>query len=46
MSPNLLLERAIKVDRPRQVIVGDITTPAATERGVGVFGNLDGSVFP
>jgi len=25
MSPNLLLERAIKVDRPRQVIVGDIT---------------------
>ena len=24
-SPNLLLERAIKVDRPRQVIVGDIT---------------------
>jgi len=25
MSPNLFLERAIKVDRPRQVIVGDIT---------------------
>jgi len=25
MSPNLILERAIKVDRPRQVIVGDIT---------------------
>jgi putative transposase len=25
VSPNLLLERAIKVDRPRQVIVGDIT---------------------
>jgi len=25
MSPNLLLEREIKVDRPRQVIVGDIT---------------------
>jgi len=25
MSPNLLLERAINVDRPRQVIVGDIT---------------------
>jgi transposase InsO family protein len=25
MSPNLLLERAIKVDRPQQVIVGDIT---------------------
>src|SRR5262245_53498786 len=25
MSPNLLLERASKVDRPRQVIVGDIT---------------------
>src|SRR5262245_727860 len=25
MSPNLLLERAIKVDRPRHVIVGDIT---------------------
>ena len=25
MSPNLLLERAITVDRPRQVIVGDIT---------------------
>lgn len=25
MSPNLLLERAIKVDRPKQVIVGDIT---------------------
>lgn len=25
MSPNLLLERAIRVDRPRQVIVGDIT---------------------
>jgi transposase InsO family protein len=25
MSPNLLLERAIKVDRPRQVFVGDIT---------------------
>lgn len=25
MSPNLLLERAIKVDRPRQAIVGDIT---------------------
>jgi putative transposase len=25
MSPNLLLERAIKVDRPHQVIVGDIT---------------------
>ena len=25
MSPNLLLEPAIRVDRPRQVIVGDIT---------------------
>jgi transposase InsO family protein len=25
MSPNLLLEREIKVDRPRQVLVGDIT---------------------
>jgi putative transposase len=25
MSPNLLLERAINVDRPRQVIVGNIT---------------------
>src|SRR5215475_14869650 len=25
LSPNLLLERAIRVDRPRQVIVGDIT---------------------
>jgi putative transposase len=25
MSPNLLLERAIQVDRPRQVLVGDIT---------------------
>jgi len=25
MSPNLLMERAITVDRPRQVIVGDIT---------------------
>jgi putative transposase len=25
MSPNLLLERTIKVDRPFQVIVGDIT---------------------
>jgi transposase InsO family protein len=25
MSPNLLLERAITVDRPRQVVVGDIT---------------------
>src|SRR5262245_23531226 len=25
MSPNLLLERAIKVDRPRQAIVGAIT---------------------
>jgi len=25
MSPNLLVERAIAVDRPRQVIVGDIT---------------------
>src|SRR5262245_30706963 len=25
MSPNLLVERAIKVDRPRQVLVGDIT---------------------
>jgi putative transposase len=25
MSPNLFLERALKVDRPRQVIVGDIT---------------------
>ena len=25
MSPNLLLEREIKVDHPRQVIVGDIT---------------------
>jgi len=25
MSPNLILERAIKVDRPRQAIVGDIT---------------------
>jgi putative transposase len=25
MSPNLLLERAVKVDRPRQVMVGDIT---------------------
>jgi len=25
MNPNLLLERTIKVDRPRQVIVGDIT---------------------
>lgn len=25
MSPNLLLERAINVDRPRQAIVGDIT---------------------
>lgn len=25
MSPNLLMEREIKVDRPRQVLVGDIT---------------------
>jgi putative transposase len=25
MSPNLLLEREVKVDRPRQLIVGDIT---------------------
>jgi len=25
MSPNLLLERAIKADRPHQIIVGDIT---------------------
>jgi transposase InsO family protein len=25
MSPNLLLERGLKVERPRQVIVGDIT---------------------
>src|SRR5262249_25454538 len=43
VSPNLLLERAIKVDRPRQGIVGDITSLPPTK---GEWGEFATSVGP
>ena len=45
MSPNLLLERELKVERPRQVIVGDITYLPLQGWRVGLPGDLARSLL-